>query len=98
MSDSEPKSKKKKLSKEAGENYWLEYFNDNNWIPVHPINDDMFSMEQVEEYKPFKYALAIDNGLYRNIELIFLFQILTCSTLLAGIRNAIWILRFANLV
>lgn len=69
----EPKPKRKKLfENDLKENYWAEYFDEyeNQWISVHPANREMFSMDEIEKYKPFKYALAMDNGLYWNIQLI----------------------------
>lgn len=64
----EPKPKRKKVLKkekdDLKENYWAEYFDEDvqDWVPIHPANDKMFCVEDVEKYKPFKYALAMDNG------------------------------------
>lgn len=61
------KSKKKEekvMKKPSNPNYWVEFFDEaeNDWVPAHPKNENICSIENIEKYSKFNYALGIDKG------------------------------------
>lgn len=65
VEDKKPSKKQAPKVEKPKVNYWTEYFDEgeNDFVPVHPMNKNMYELDDVEKYAKFNYALAVDKGL-----------------------------------